>query len=246
MNINRIEIPETHLPRDQKTVDQLVTPINGGATAHKLTAEQVEKECSARLQQIAKEIKQRLSKADKQTQLAEDNMIAVEKLLEEAKELCDDGGFEKFRELFCPQLGKSRAHELLQIAAGKKSLGEIKANTRARVAKHRADKAAVASVTVTDSSPREAEDAPTDAESRDAIDAKVAAGDEAAKHRRTINAKDEALFDFSARVMELNRLTGKRKPYRFAKTSVPADILSRLGKFLTDLATIKNAPETNV
>ena len=62
----------------------------------KLTAEEIEKECPARLQQIGKEIRQRLAKADKQTELAQNHLIAVEQLLVEAKALCDDGGFKKF------------------------------------------------------------------------------------------------------------------------------------------------------
>jgi hypothetical protein len=89
-------------------------------TKHKLTAAQVEKDCPARLQQIGKEIAARLAKADKQTELARNHLIAIDELLAEAKELCDGGGFNKFRELFCPQLGKSQAYALLAIAAGKK------------------------------------------------------------------------------------------------------------------------------
>jgi hypothetical protein len=45
-------------------------------------------------------------------------------LIAEAQELCDVGGYEKFRELFCPQLGKSPAYVRLSIAAGKTTLVE--------------------------------------------------------------------------------------------------------------------------
>ena len=85
-----------------------------------------------RLRQIGKEITERLAKADKQTQLARDHLIAIEQLLKEANELCDGGGFKKFRELFCPQLGKSQAYALLAIAAGKKTFAEHRANERER------------------------------------------------------------------------------------------------------------------
>ena len=60
---------------------------------------------------------------------------------------CDKSGFKAFREKFFPDLGKSRFYELLQVATDKRSLREIRAITRERVARHRAIKAA-ASVTV--------------------------------------------------------------------------------------------------
>jgi hypothetical protein len=86
------------------------------------TATQIEKDCPDRLRQISDEIKARLAKADKQTQEANDHLIAVNQLLIEAKGLCDVGGFKKFRELFCPHLGKSQAYARLAIAAGKKTV----------------------------------------------------------------------------------------------------------------------------
>jgi hypothetical protein len=73
------------------------------------------------LRQIAQEIEVRLSKADKRAQQAQDHLITVDELLSEAKNLCDDGGFKKFRELFCPQLGKSQAYALLAIAGGEEN-----------------------------------------------------------------------------------------------------------------------------
>jgi hypothetical protein len=60
----------------------------------------------------------------------------------------------------------------------------------------------------------------------------------AAKKKGT-SAKDIALSDFSARVMELLRLTRGQKPTRFAGTAVKANDLAKLGKFLTDLAKIE-------
>ena len=103
-----------------------------------------EKDCPARLQQIGREIAERLKRAEKQAKLAADHVIAVDKLLAEAKELCDGGGFKKFRELFCPQLGKSQAYVLLAIAAGKKTLAEHRTEERERKQKSRANQKTVA------------------------------------------------------------------------------------------------------
>src|SRR5271170_150886 len=113
-------------------------------TEHKLTAAQVEVDCPARLKQIGQEIAARLAKADKQTELAQNHLIAIDRLLAEAKELCDGGGFKKFRELFCPQLGKSQAYALLAIAAGKKTLAEHRTKERERKQRTRANQKAAA------------------------------------------------------------------------------------------------------
>lgn len=128
-------------------------------TKHKLTAAQVEGDCPARLQQIGKEIKERLAKADKQTEVAQNHLIAIEKLLIEAKELCDGGGFNKFRELFCPQLGKSQAYALLAVAAQKKTLAEHRTEERERKQRTRAKQKAAAanSGTVPETAAPEAE-----------------------------------------------------------------------------------------
>jgi hypothetical protein len=64
---------------------------------------------------------------------------------------------------------------------------------------------------------------------------------EAAKPRRAVTPKDEALFGFSATVLDLIRRTGGQKLKRFAATAVKADDLAKLGKFLTDLANLKTA-----
>ena len=53
-----------------------------------------------------------------------------------------------------------------------------------------------------------------------------------------MTSKDEALFDFTARVLDLVRRTRRREVGRFAKTAVKADDLVKLGKFLTDLANL--------
>jgi hypothetical protein len=43
-------------------------------------------------------------------------------------------------------------------------------------------------------------------------------------------------------VKELIRRTAKKKPERFAATSVPADDLVRLGQFFTELAKLRKPP----
>ena len=78
----------------------LLEPTPPRQTEPKFTAAQVEMECPARLQQIGREITERLKKVDKQLKFANDHETAINKLIAEAKGLCDRGGFTKFRELF--------------------------------------------------------------------------------------------------------------------------------------------------
>jgi hypothetical protein len=215
----------------------------------KFTAAQIEKNCPPRLRQIGKEITERLAKADKQTQLARDHLIAIEQLLKEANELCDGGGFKKFRELFCPQLGKSQAYAWLAIAAGRKTLAEHRANTRARTARSRANKKAEASATVADKSapaPSERQESPPEVAPAHAPSIVPEQRPAAAAPRRAVTSKDEALFDFTARVLDLVRRTRGQKVGRFAKTDVKADDLAKLGKFLTDLADLKKPSAESV
>ena len=53
---------------------------------------------------------------------------------------------------------------------------------------------------------------------------------------KSLSTDDTGLLNFTARVLELLRLTDKRAAERFAKTAVKAVDLARLGRFLTDLA----------
>jgi uncharacterized Zn finger protein (UPF0148 family) len=130
------------------STDTTSTGITGTGVT-KLTAAQIEKGCPARLQAIGQEITARLAKADKKTQEANDHLIAVNQLLAEAKRLCDSGGFQKFRELFCPQLGKSQAYAMLAIAAGRKTIEQHRSEERERKQKTRErQKAATNSGTV--------------------------------------------------------------------------------------------------
>jgi hypothetical protein len=138
-----------------QTGQEVVLPERGPSelTEPKFTAEQIEKDCPDQLQQLGDEIAVRIKKTDKQLEQAENHLISINKLIKQAQELCDGGGFRAFQKKFFPELGKSRIYELLAIGADRKSVEEIRASTRARVAKHRANKAvAPPSVTVTDKS----------------------------------------------------------------------------------------------
>ena len=81
-----------------------------------------------------------LEKARKCEEKAEQHYTAIAQHLAKAKETCDDGGFDAFREKFCPDLGRTRVYELLSIGANKKSIEQVRAETRARTAKSRANK----------------------------------------------------------------------------------------------------------
>jgi hypothetical protein len=229
--------------------EQFMTKDTSLQAKRKFTAAHIEKDCPERLRQIGKEITARLAKAEKQTELARNHFTAIEQLLAEAKKICDDGGFKKFRELFCPQLGKSQAYALLAIAAGKKTLAEHRANTRARTARSRAKQKAESSATVADKSepePSERQESPPEVAPVDAPSIVPDQRPVAAAPKRAVTSKDEALIDFTARVLDLVRRTRRQKVGRFAKTAVKADDLAKLGKFLTDLADLKKPSAESV
>jgi hypothetical protein len=179
------------------------------------------------------EIKERLEKARKYHQQAEDHLIAVNERINEAKSLCDDGGFHKFRERFCPELGKSQSYVLHAIAAGKKTLTEHRAEERKRKRKSRANRKAAApnSGTVPE---REPEDVPTDGGAETAMV-------KPAKHQRAIAPGNEAVRIFTTLVMELEKRTAKRSAQHFSTTCVPAPMLERLAMLLAGIANIKKS-----
>jgi hypothetical protein len=140
----------------------------------RFTAAQIEKNCPVEVENIGKRIAAHCAKLVQCEDKAGQHKIAIGQLLAQVQQSCDEGGFEAFRERFCPKLGKSRAHELLQIASGKKSIDEVRAATRERVTRHR-EKAKSApplppepSVTVTDKAevPPAADDPEASAERR--------------------------------------------------------------------------------
>jgi hypothetical protein len=210
-------------------------------TGPKYTAAQIANDCPARLQQIARVIAEEYEEICKQ---ADRSVIAINNLITEAQGLCDVGGYDKFRELFCPQLGKSQTYVRLAIANGKTTLVEHRAKERERKQKTRANqKAAVAnSGTVPEMSDTgaEAPTAPADGEP-DTTSIASEQTPEPTKSRSSVNPGDEALMGFSSVVCRLIQITRNKKTGRFAKTSVTADDLERLGTFLIAIANFKKS-----
>lgn len=64
----------------------------------------------------------------------------IDHLLADAEKPCDRKGFEAFKKYYCQGLSQSWTYELLAVQEGRKTLEEIRAATRQRVAKHRAAK----------------------------------------------------------------------------------------------------------
>jgi hypothetical protein len=95
-----------------------------------------------RLFSLGWNIEARLGKVDQYGAKAADMAISAARLIDEAKKLCDSEGFAAFKRFHCPSLAKSRTYELLAIESGTKTVEEIRAATRERVAKHRAEKKA--------------------------------------------------------------------------------------------------------
>lgn len=205
----------------------------------KFTAAQIEEDCPARLQGLAKELTEGLETLYKQKTLVGDQETAVKKLIAEVKALCDDGGFIAFREMFFPNLGKSRVYELLAIGTNKKSVEQTKADTRVRVAKHRAKKAAASvSVTVTETS--EPKPGPQGAPKEvGAVQVTSTAVEQTPEPTKPRTRDYRALNNFSLAVRELDRVTSDKNAELFSEADVGADDLARLGKFLTDVANHK-------
>jgi hypothetical protein len=107
----------------------------------KFTAVQVEGDCPKILCDWGDRVVAHLERAHKCEEKAEQHRIAAGQLLTCVIDRCDADGLDAFLKKFCPDLGRSRVFELKAIAAGKKSLGDTRAATRERVARHRAKKA---------------------------------------------------------------------------------------------------------
>jgi hypothetical protein len=192
----------------------------------KITARQIGTD--AHLQQLGKEITERLEKARKNRQVAEDHLIAVNARIAEAKELCDCGGFKKFRELFCPQLGKSQSYVLHAIGAGKKSLEQHRNEQRDRQRKSRSNRKSTPpnSVTVTENP---------------GTHNRELHGNEPRKDQSATASADGTLSRFSELVLELVRITDKKGDEHFHRTSVSTSDLIKLGKLLTNVADVKRS-----
>jgi len=217
----------------------------------KLTASEIEKgEClPSRLTAIGEEIEAKVSKADGYQTKAGDMVDSIKKLLAEAKEYCDEDGFNAFRKHYCPLLGKSRAYELLAIASGRKSVEEVKAGNSARQAKHIAKlKAAATSPLVTEcAQPLALSDSVESHTEADGVGAHSIVPEqppEPARPRSAVAQKDDAVSKFTDIVLELVRRTDKGKPERFAGTAVRVNDLAKLGQFLIEVANLKKSAVT--
>lgn len=102
-----------------------------------------------KLEAIGREIKVRVGKIDHLGGKAVDMFDSINHLLADAEKLCGPAGltFEDFKKTYCPEFGRSWTYELLALQEGRKSLEEIRAATRKRVAKHRANVTDKSSVT---------------------------------------------------------------------------------------------------
>jgi hypothetical protein len=94
---------------------------------------------STKLERIGREIRARVERLDRIGARAVDMVDSIKYLLREAEQLCDGpDGFIAFKQTYCPELGRSRTYELLAVERGRKTVEQIRAAGRERVAKHRA------------------------------------------------------------------------------------------------------------
>jgi hypothetical protein len=168
-------------------------------------------------------------------------------------ELCDGGGANAFRNKFFPDLRKSRVYELLSIANQKKSVEEVKSATRARVARHRANKADV-SVTVTEKpegretadvsvTVTERSETATEAQDEEAADVEDHTVRRPAKSRGAVTPNDNDLDEFTRLACRLLQKIANFSPERFQNTAIEAGKLAKLGRFLAELAKLKVGAE---
>jgi hypothetical protein len=234
-------------------------------TEPKYSAAQIETDCPPRLQQIAREITKQLAEAREQI---DDHVIAINKLIAEAQELCDVSGYDydKFREQFCPQLGKSQAYVRIAIAAGKTTLVEHRAKERERKRKTRAVRKVAAANSGTVPEMSVAPDTATGGGGVEAAPAansgtvpeKSVAPDTATggggvqdtstavqrtprptEMRRSGMPTHKVVLEVTARVDDLIRRIGNREPLYFTGIGNPTDHIVKLGIFLLDVANNK-------
>jgi hypothetical protein len=145
---------QSNRPESGSSQVAISSPAEAGGAAGRITATQIEEACPVELADWGRRVAAHLKKAEDYGQKAEQHLTSAGQYLALAHDACTESGFDKFREKFIPNVGRSRAYELKAIATGQKSLEEIRAAGRERVARHRAKKAAGESVTpsnVTDS-----------------------------------------------------------------------------------------------
>jgi hypothetical protein len=125
-------------------IDATETNSIAALTSSKFTADQIETDCPARLQEIGraaadqlaeaenklmalrqqmKKRRKQFAEAEKQTSVAQNLIDAVSNLVAEAKELCDADGFDAFRQKFFPK--SSKLLEPIEWDAAVDSLDEL-------------------------------------------------------------------------------------------------------------------------
>ena len=105
-----------------------------------LTAAMIADNCPDKLADLGKRITVHLEKAAQCDKKADDHRASAGQYLLQAREACDEDGFDAFREKFCPELGRTSVYEMLAIATGKKSVEEVRASSAERSKKYRARK----------------------------------------------------------------------------------------------------------
>jgi len=96
------------------------------------------KEIAARLQKVRAYETAASEKAGVELQKAQDHRDAIAKLLVEAKAKCRGLGFKTFKEKYCPDFGRSKIYQLLQIGRGDTTADEIRETKRVQKRKERA------------------------------------------------------------------------------------------------------------
>lgn len=144
-------------------MSKTTTAISGNGFYACLTAADIEREPKdrsgisgtpiGRLHDIGREIRARVDKLNHLGGKAVDMVDSIDHLLAEAEKCCDAEGFVAFKKTYCPELGQSRTYELLAIQDGRKTLDQIRAATRQRVAKHREAKRVTEKDSVTSNAP---------------------------------------------------------------------------------------------
>jgi hypothetical protein len=77
-------------------------------------------------------------KAGHELKKTDEFWVSLTQTLAEVKAKCSGMGFRTFKEMYCPDLSKSRIYQLLEIGTGKKTLAESRAEKRESVATSRA------------------------------------------------------------------------------------------------------------
>ena len=214
---------------------------SGGTAKDKFTAADIATNCPARLQEIGREITERLEQAREQTKRLDAHVIAVNKLIAEAKTFA------------------TSAASMLSGSCTVRSLASQKAMCcgPSRPEKRRWRIIALRNA----NAGREPEQAkrqrqPIPGQSRKSPSRwmilpglawlRLAASGrrqtpEPAKPRSAVAPADDAQRAFTMRVMELDRSTAGQPPQHFAATAVPVEVLARLGTLLTDIAHLKKS-----